>query len=81
MSDVVTINDQGRIVIPKAIRQRLNLAGGQRLEVHLENGRIVLTPQIQQLRLAQALTAAQVPGSVSLADELIQERRAEAKRE
>ncbi|MCB1814678.1 MAG: AbrB/MazE/SpoVT family DNA-binding domain-containing protein [Candidatus Competibacteraceae bacterium] len=81
MSDVVTINDQGRVVIPKDIRQRLNLAGGQRLEIHLENGRIVLTPQIQQLRHAQALIAAHVPGSVSLADELIQERRAEAERE
>ena len=81
MSDVITINAQGRLVIPKAIRQRLNLAGGQRLEVYLDNGRIVLTPHVQKLRHAQDLFAAHVSGSVSLADELIQERRAEAERE
>lgn len=38
-----TIDSAGRVVIPKALRQRLNLQGGQELELRERDGAIELT--------------------------------------
>ncbi len=79
---ITILQPNGRIVIPAPIRQRLNLGSGQRLEVTIEKGRIVLTPPVDRLRQAQALLSQHVADDKDCwSQELIAERRAEAEGE
>lgn len=41
---VITIDAAGRVVIPQALRRRLGLQGGSKLEVEEVDGAIVLRP-------------------------------------
>jgi bifunctional DNA-binding transcriptional regulator/antitoxin component of YhaV-PrlF toxin-antitoxin module len=76
----VLIDHQGSVVIPEALMERLGFAEGDTLLAHGEMGRLVLE---QPAALRQRLKArfAQVPGTRSLADELIAERREAAKQD
>ena len=47
MSQTITIDQAGRIVLPKEVRNRLNLGPGTRLVLDLVAQRIELTPQPQ----------------------------------
>ena len=47
MSQTITIDQAGRIVLPKEVRQRLNLGPGARLMLDVVAQRIELTPQPQ----------------------------------
>ncbi|MBV5275287.1 MAG: AbrB/MazE/SpoVT family DNA-binding domain-containing protein [Lamprocystis purpurea] len=40
----VTVSDKGQLVIPAAIRRRLGIAPGTRLDVELEGGSIRVSP-------------------------------------
>jgi AbrB family looped-hinge helix DNA binding protein len=76
------LQPNGRLVIPAAIRHQLALGPGQKLEVSVEQGRLVLTPQVARLRQAQALLAEHAAGDDSRWSEaLLAQRRAEAERE
>jgi AbrB family looped-hinge helix DNA binding protein len=44
MSYTIQIDASGRLVLPKAMRERLNLAGGANLRAEVVAGRIELTP-------------------------------------
>ncbi len=82
MKTIIVLQPNGRVVIPAEIRQRLDLDSGQRLEVTIQNGRIILTPQVRKLRRAQALLSEHVTGDDGRwSDELIAERRATADHE
>ena len=72
----------GRIVIPAALRQQLDLKDGDQLIWSVRDGQLVATTRRSQLRKAQALFQQFVPADApSLADELIAERRAAASAE
>jgi len=44
MGYIVTVDERGRIVIPKDIRERLNLKEGSKVEISVdEKGRIIIT--------------------------------------
>lgn len=74
----VRMGKQGRLVIPSAVRERLGIEAGDVVEVSIENGRAVITPQALLLeRLYQATAAIRETGS-DVVQELIDERRAEA---
>jgi AbrB family looped-hinge helix DNA binding protein len=74
----VEMGDRGRIVIPASIRERLHLKPGSRLNVCVENGSLILmTPEAAEQELFEMFAG--VP--VSLADELVADRRAEEERE
>jgi AbrB family looped-hinge helix DNA binding protein len=47
MTEAVTIDQAGRIVLPIAVRRRLNLVPGSRLTLDVVAQRIELTPQAQ----------------------------------
>jgi AbrB family looped-hinge helix DNA binding protein len=80
MSTKVVIGPRGRIVVPAALRRELGLAPGDVLAARVEEGRIVLEPRSAVLaRIRQRLSV--VPEDVSLVDELVTERRSEARRE
>lgn len=44
MNTTISMDASGRLVLPKAIRQRLNLRGGARLQAAVIAGRLELTP-------------------------------------
>lgn len=72
------IHSGGRIILPAAIRDTLNVQVGDDVLLSVDNGELRVIPQAEAIRRAQALVAQYIPPSVSLADELIAERRADA---
>jgi AbrB family looped-hinge helix DNA binding protein len=73
----VQIGAQGRLVIPAALRKALNLKPGDRLVARKEGDRLVLERRETVVKRLQA-SFEHIPKNVSLVDELIAERRAEA---
>jgi len=77
----VRLGPEGRVVIPAPIRDALGLKEGDVLFARLEGGEVkLLTPRAAMMR-AQAIVRSFVPEGVSLAEELIADRRREAERE
>jgi AbrB family looped-hinge helix DNA binding protein len=75
------IGRNGRLVIPARHRQALQLNDGDEVIMSVEDGTLHITTQRQAVKELQRLVRRHVPEGVNLADELIQERRAEAERE
>lgn len=76
----VRVGPQWRMVIPSSIRKVLGLKPGDTLTARVEDGRLVLEKREHILRRLQSRYAA-VPPGVSLVEDLVGERRAEAQRE
>ncbi len=77
----IHLGARGRLVIPASLRERLGLREGDRLVLTLEaDGSLRLVSLREQVRKLQGIFKDIAPG-VSLAEELIQERREEARRE
>ena len=66
---------------PAAMREALGLAPVDDVLISLEAREIRLMPRDEAIRQAQAIVRELVPEGVSLADELIADRRREAARE
>jgi len=79
MNATVVMGQQGRVVIPAAVREALELGPGDELRLRVESGRIVLERPTNAVAALRAL-AADVPKGRSLVEELLAERRAEAAR-
>ena len=76
----LSVGPQGRIVIPSALRKALGLVQGTTLIAHVENDQLVLEkPNNLITRLKSRF--ASVPAKVRLADELIAQRRRDARKE
>jgi len=76
----IQIGPQGRVVIPAPLRKALDLHPGEILIAHIEQGCLIFEkPDAIKRRLKARF--AHLPKDVSLADELIAERRVEAKKE
>ncbi len=76
----IRMSPQGRVVIPAEVRRQLALRPGESLVARVEDGRLVMEKRENVLQRLQARFAG-VPRGVSLAQELIEERRREAVRE
>ncbi len=76
----VHVGAQGRVVIPAALRKALKLKRGDRLVARKVGESLVLERREALERRLQERFA-HIPSDVSLVDELIAERRAEAERE
>ena len=75
------LDKNGRIVIPAQFRKALGVSEGDTLMMTLDDGMIrILTPQ-KAIQRVQESVRRYIPRGRSLADELIQERRAEQARE
>ena len=53
----VKVDKNGKIKIPKHIRQKFNFSHGVALNVSVSDGRVVLTPEIRCSRCGKALTS------------------------
>jgi AbrB family looped-hinge helix DNA binding protein len=71
----------GRIVIPAVYRKALGIKTGDEVVVQLEEGSLRVISRAEALRRLQNKVARAVPKDVSLASELIRDRRKEARRE
>ena len=77
----VTINSQGRIVIPADVRERLGFRAGDKLliEVRDDDGRLQLSsPRSERRRVQRDFEHLRPTGEALASDELIAERRIEA---
>ena len=77
----VTLGASGRVVIPAELRRVLNLKEGDEVVLELDGQSVRLAHQDTVLRDVQAYFREGIPEGVSLVDELIAERREEARRE
>lgn len=76
----INVGPQGRVVIPAKMRRSLGIGKGDTLVARVEGERIILEKRAEILaRMKRRFEA--VPKNVSLADELIAERREESRRE
>jgi bifunctional DNA-binding transcriptional regulator/antitoxin component of YhaV-PrlF toxin-antitoxin module len=76
------VDTQGRVMLPAWCRKREGVNPSTDLCVAVtEEGALVVETREQGLRRARAILRRHIPEGVSLADELIAERRAEAARE
>ena len=78
----LNVDNQGRVMLPAWWRRKEGVGPSTELCVAVtEEGALVVETRDQGLRRARALLRKYVPEGVSLSDELIADRRAEAARE
>ena len=75
------IGKKGRIVIPAPMREALGIAEGDVLDLTVADGELRVATMRERLRRAQEWARKVIPPGVSLADELIAERREAARHE
>jgi AbrB family looped-hinge helix DNA binding protein len=75
------LNDEYRLVIPAACRRRLGLQPGQEMLLQISDQGLLLYTHDQAVKRLQDWCSTHIPPGVSLGDELIAERRAEAAKE
>jgi AbrB family looped-hinge helix DNA binding protein len=71
----------GRIVIPAEVRQRLGMTVGSEVVMTVQDDHATLMNAKAARRRAQERVRRYVPANVSLSEELMAERKAEAERE
>lgn len=75
------LNDNGRIVIPAEIRSRMGIKPGDILFLTLEGDVLKVESQMARIRRIQESMRTLIPGDRLLSEELIADRREEARRE
>jgi AbrB family looped-hinge helix DNA binding protein len=78
---MVNLGKNGRLVIPAPFRRALGIEPGDELVLTLDAGLLRITTREHAILRAQETVRRHVRGSDSLVDELIEERRAEARSE
>jgi len=81
VSQAVKIIDGGKLIIPAAFRRKLGIDTGDTVVIELGEDGLHVRSLSSAVRLAQDIVREFVPDDVSLADELIAERRVEAEHE
>lgn len=81
--DTVTVKleKSGRVLIPAAIRRKLNLKEGSEVILHVDETGIRMGTRQQALARIHERLRRYIPKDRTLSEELIQERRAETERE
>jgi len=79
LSSVSTIENNGKLHIPSKLRKSLGIKTGEKIVLRIKNGELHLIPLELAIKRAQDIVARHVPEGYSLADELIRDRREEAK--
>lgn len=75
------VNENGRVVIPASYRKALGIKAGDEVILRMEDDELRITTMKRRLERARRRIRQYVRPGVSLADELIAERREAAKRE
>ena len=80
-SFTVKLDGSGRILLPAKVRKQLNLRAGSQLIARVKDEQLVLHTRLQALREAQAYFSKFRPAGTLWSEELIKDRRKEARRE
>ena len=75
------LNENGRLVIPASFRKALEIKPGDEVILRLEDDELRITTMKLRIARAQRNVRKYMKPGVSLADELIAERRAAARKE
>ena len=75
------LNENGRIVIPAEIRQKMGLQPGDMLFLSVEGQTLRIESQQARIRRIQESLSRLIPADRVLSEEFIAERREEARRE
>lgn len=75
------ITPGGRLVIPARHRRALGLKTGDEVLLRVVDGELRILSQAEAVKRAQAMVKRHVKRGRSLVDELLKERRSEARRE
>jgi AbrB family looped-hinge helix DNA binding protein len=75
------LNDSGRVVIPAEIRQKMGLSAGDTLLFTVDGDVLRIESHRTRIRRVQESLRRLIPPERCLSDELIAERREEARRE
>jgi len=75
------VNENGRVVIPAALRKALGINIGDQVVLRVEDDELRISTLQRRIERAQRLVRQHVKPGTSLVDELIAERREAAKRE
>ena len=79
--DRARVNENGRVVIPAALRKALGMNIGDQVVLRVEDDELRISTLQRRIERAQRLVRQHVKPGTSLVDELIAERREAAKRE
>lgn len=71
----------GRVVIPASFRRALGVRAGDEVVLRIEDNELRITTMKHRVARAQRLVRKHIRAGVSLVDELIADRRKEAKNE
>ncbi|MGA2215244.1 MAG: AbrB/MazE/SpoVT family DNA-binding domain-containing protein [Bryobacteraceae bacterium] len=77
----VKVDGSGRILLPAKVRKQMNLRKDSTLIAKLEKQKLVLNTRAEALRKAQEFFSKLRPTGTLWSEELIRERREEARRE
>jgi len=77
----VKVDGSGRILLPAKVRKQMNLRKDSELIARLEKQQLVLNTRAEALRRAQEFFSKLRPAGVLWSDEIIKDRRREARRE
>lgn len=77
----VRIVEGGKLVIPASMRRELSIRAGDTVMVSIDNGELRVRSMSRALERARSILRRHIPEGVSLSDELVADRRAEAERE
>ena len=75
------VNENGRVVIPAAFRKAMGIRVGEKVALRMEDDELRITTMKKRLERAQRNVRKYIKVGISLSDELIAERRREARRE
>jgi len=75
------VNESGRVVIPASFRKALGIRAGDEVVLRIEDDELRITTPKRRLERAQRMVRKYVKPGISLADELIAERREAARHE
>jgi len=77
----VKVDGSGRILLPAKVRKQMNLRKDSTPIAKMEKQKLVLNTRAEALRKAQEFFSKRRPAGVLWSEELIRERREEARRE
>lgn len=80
-SVVVKVSERGRLSLPAEIRQALGLKGSAHVVLTIEDGEVRMRTMAQTLQQVRDLARSYVPRQGLASEQLIAERREEARRE
>jgi AbrB family looped-hinge helix DNA binding protein len=77
----VKLDSSGRILLPAKVRKQLNVREGSELIAKLDKQQLVLNTRAEALRQVQEFFSRRRPAGVLWSEEIIKDRRREARRE